>query len=175
MGFKNFKTRQEYEDETRSDEDKKIEEKIRMLRKQQGKKAQRRKCEEESSAPKRRKTEEEVFKSMWSTSRDGQPKEDGDKRKADEEMVPGKHDQPERKVRKTQTIMDKYLIPGHNAEGEAEADRQDGADRQDVTGADKQDETGAETEADRQDEAGAVIIISHNICSARPVTQHDLS
>ena len=60
MGFKNYKTRQEYEDETRSDEDKKIEEKIRMLRKQHGKKAQRRKCEEESSAPKRRKTEEEV-------------------------------------------------------------------------------------------------------------------
>ena len=91
MGFKNFKTRQEYEDETRSDEDKKIEEKIRMLRKQQGKKAQRRKCEEESSAPKRRKTEEEVFKGMWFTSMDGQQR-DGDKRKVDEEMMPEKDD-----------------------------------------------------------------------------------
>ena len=113
MGFKNFKTRHEHDDEARSDEDKKIEEKIRLLRKQTGKKAQRRKCEDESAAPKRRKTEEE-FKCMWMTSKDGQ--EDGDKRKMDAKM-PSKDDQPATKVRKTtQMVMDKYMCPGQIAD-----------------------------------------------------------
>ena len=100
MGFKNYKTRQEHDDETRSDEDKNIEEKIRILRKQQGKKAQRRKYEEESSAPKRMKTDEEGFKNIWSVTRDGNHKIEKDKRKADEELVPDKHAQPVRKVSK---------------------------------------------------------------------------
>ena len=58
---------------------------------------------------------------MWITSRDGQ-QNDGDKRKVDEEMMPERDDQPANKVRrKTQTVMDRYIIPGNRAEGEDEA------------------------------------------------------
>ena len=70
-----------------------------MIRKQRGKKAQRRKYEEESSAPKRRRICEEGFKSMWNGS--GERNEmlmDGDKRKADEDILSDKSDQPEKKI-----------------------------------------------------------------------------
>ena len=83
-----------------------------MLRKQQGKKAQRRKYEDESSAPKRRKTDEGEFKYIRNISRVDDQKMEGDKRKSDEKL-----DQPiERKCRKTQTIMERYLISGESTE-----------------------------------------------------------
>ena len=86
-----------------------IEEKIRLLRKQHGKKAQRRKCDEESNAPKRKKTEEEGYKNKWMTSKDRKD-EDEDKRKMDDRA---KDDQPATKVRrKTQMVMDMYISPG---------------------------------------------------------------
>ena len=56
MGFKAYKTRQEFEDEAKSDDgEKQTEEKIRQMRKQMGKRNQRRTYEMESSAPKRRR------------------------------------------------------------------------------------------------------------------------
>ena len=54
LGSKAYKSRQEHEESELNDRERNTEEKIRMLRKQQGKKAQRRKYKEESSAPKRR-------------------------------------------------------------------------------------------------------------------------
>ena len=55
---KAYTTRQEHEEEEMSEREKSTEEKIRMLRKQLGKKAQRRKYQEKSSAPKRRKLDQ---------------------------------------------------------------------------------------------------------------------
>ena len=105
MGYKHFKTRQEHDDELRSEENQQTEEKIRMMRKQMGKKNQRRGYEEESSAPKRRRVGESSFRRMRNATGDIET-ECGGKRKPDEtENVYQKQ-----KERKTQTLMENYMI-----------------------------------------------------------------
>ena len=105
MGHKEYKTRQEFDDEARNDGDKLTEEKIRQLRKQMGKRNQRRTYEMESSAPKRRRTGEMEHMALRNASGDGKCQRTQEKRKEEEPLM----ETDRRKKRKTQTIMDKIL------------------------------------------------------------------
>jgi hypothetical protein len=68
LGSKAYKSRQEHLEAAMTEKDKSTEEKIRMLRKQHGKKAQRRKYQEESSAPKRRKLDQGEYREERKTT-----------------------------------------------------------------------------------------------------------
>ena len=68
MSDRAFKSMQEHVDEKKSEDEKWIEEKFRMMRKKLGKKSQRRARGEECSAPKRRKIESDMFReARWTT------------------------------------------------------------------------------------------------------------
>ena len=62
-GHKVFKTKKEFEcDEQRDEDENRTEEKIRLMRKEMGKRNQRRMYDEESLAPKKRKTGDDEYK-----------------------------------------------------------------------------------------------------------------
>ena len=69
MGQKAYKTKKEFDEEMEKDDDERlVEDKIRKMRKEMGKKNQRRSYEDQSSAPKRKKTHKEsfgLFGSLW--------------------------------------------------------------------------------------------------------------
>ena len=88
MGDKNFKNRQEHVDRKLIEEERELEEKIRMLRKAMGKKNQRRKYTKESSAPKRRRMGDQEYMEMRKTSGDGDGANVYEKRKGDQ-LPPG--------------------------------------------------------------------------------------
>ena len=82
---------------------------IRLMRKQQGKKNQRRNFQEESSAPKRRRTDNDSYKELRNTSGNGQGERSSMAGKRTETTPPSSSDMTHKKMRKSQTVMDRYL------------------------------------------------------------------
>ena len=71
-GHKVFKTKKEFEcDEQRDEDEKRTEEKIRLMRKEMGKRNQRRRYDEESSSPKGGKTGDDEYKCSRKATGDG--------------------------------------------------------------------------------------------------------
>jgi hypothetical protein len=122
-----FKTKSEFELETKKyEEERETEEKIRQMRKDRGKMNQRRHYADESSAPKRRKTGADSYKSSRNATGD-KDKNPTENRKEDEEPLMRKEDgekSPEKKKRKTQTIMDRYLNQGVSVDKRIQVEKQ---------------------------------------------------
>ena len=106
------------------------------MRKEIGKKNQRRNYKEESSAPKRRRTGDESYMNSRSATGDQTENPTGEKRKEKDEPITTwrkeREMSPEKKKRKTQSLMDKFLFLNQEVgKGQAEQEKasQDDSDQ----------------------------------------------
>ena len=128
MGHKAYKTRKEFEEEVELDDDEKIvEDKIRKMRQELGKKDQKKRCKEKNSAPKRRRTSEE-YQPQRNATGDYGPEKNEKRKDVDETNDEVKM----RKKRKYQTVMDKFLSRGEvmpsRCQDECQADQTEPVD-----------------------------------------------